>query len=63
MVNPIAQQMGDMMAKNTPDSTNNGASTNENTIELLKQLGELRDAGVLTEEEFTAKKKELLNKL
>ncbi|WP_081744532.1 SHOCT domain-containing protein [Arthrobacter sp. H14] len=29
----------------------------------LKQLGELRDAGVLTEDEFTAKKTELLDRL
>ncbi len=29
----------------------------------LKQLGELRDAGILTEEEFTAKKAEILSRL
>jgi Short C-terminal domain len=29
----------------------------------LKQLGELRDAGVLTEQEFDAKKTELLTRL
>ena len=31
--------------------------------QLLAQLGQLRDAGVLTEEEFTAKKTEILNRL
>ncbi|WP_255204781.1 SHOCT domain-containing protein [Actinomadura sp. BRA 177] len=30
---------------------------------LLKQLGELRDAGVVTNEEFEAKKKDLLDRL
>jgi hypothetical protein len=31
------------------------------TISQLKQLGELRDSGVLTEEEFAAQKAKLLN--
>jgi hypothetical protein len=30
------------------------------TVELLKELGELRDSGVLTEEEFAAQKAKLL---
>ncbi|MGY8926918.1 MAG: SPFH domain-containing protein [Flavobacteriales bacterium] len=63
MVNPIAQQMGDMMSKNTTSSAITSGSSNGNTIELLKQLGELKDAGILTEKEFTEKKKELLDKL
>ncbi len=63
MVNPIAQQMGEMMSKNTTGTNTTSGSSNENTIELLKQLGELKDAGVLTEEEFTQKKKDLLKKL
>ncbi|PWU51397.1 hypothetical protein DLE60_32220 [Micromonospora globispora] len=32
-------------------------------IAQLRQLGELRDAGILTEEEFTAKKAEILSRL
>jgi hypothetical protein len=36
---------------------------NSKIIDLLKQLGELKSMGVLTEEEFTAKKQELLSKL
>lgn len=64
MVNPIAQQMGDMMAKNTPNTYQGGSvSASEEAIKLLKQLGELKDAGVLTEDEFAQKKKELLEKL
>ncbi|MFC7105344.1 SHOCT domain-containing protein [Nonomuraea rubra] len=31
--------------------------------ELIAKLGELRDAGVLSEEEFQAKKAELLSRL
>ncbi|WP_373861775.1 winged helix-turn-helix domain-containing protein [Actinomadura hibisca] len=39
------------------------AYTADQTMALLKQLGELRDAGVLTLEEFEAKKQELLARL
>lgn len=39
------------------------AQTPEQVMALLKQLGELRDAGVVTPEEFEAKKKELLDRL
>lgn len=65
MVNPIAEQMGKMMSKNTGNMkpAADASSGNEDTIKLLKQLGELKEAGILTEEEFTEKKKELLDKL
>ncbi|WP_165968876.1 SHOCT domain-containing protein [Actinomadura sp. KC06] len=39
------------------------ATTPEDVMALLKQLGELRDAGVVTNEEFEAKKKDLLGRL
>ena len=32
-------------------------------LDLLKQLGELKTAGILTEEEFNTKKAEILGKL
>jgi hypothetical protein len=32
-------------------------------VSLLEKLGQLRDAGILTPEEFAAKKTELLNRL
>ena len=38
------------------------APTDE-TVTLLARLGQLRDAGVLTDEEFSAKKAELLGRL
>lgn len=36
------------------------AAGGEDTIAKLKELGELRDSGVLTEEEFAAQKAKLL---
>jgi Short C-terminal domain len=36
------------------------AAGGDDTIEQLKQLGELRDSGVLTEEEFAAQKAKIL---
>jgi hypothetical protein len=36
------------------------AGGGDNMIDQLKQLGELRDSGVLTEEEFAAQKAKLL---
>ena len=39
------------------------AVTSEDTIELLRKLGELRDANVLTENEFQTKKSELLARI
>lgn len=36
------------------------AATSDNSIEQLKQLAELKDQGILTQEEFEAKKKQIL---
>jgi membrane protease subunit (stomatin/prohibitin family) len=65
MVNPIAEQMGNMMSKNAGNVKQEEISSNKNeeTIQLLKQLGELKESGILTEKEFAEKKKELLDKL
>jgi hypothetical protein len=40
-----------------------GAANEPDTYEQLAKLGQLRDAGVLTSEEFDAKKAELLSRL
>jgi hypothetical protein len=40
-----------------------GAPAEPDAVDLLRKLGDLRDAGVLTEEEFTAKKAELLRRI
>jgi hypothetical protein len=36
------------------------ASTSDDSIDQLKQLAELKDQGVLTQDEFDAKKKQIL---
>ena len=63
MVNPIAQSMGNMMSNVNQNTTTPQEDGSSKIIELLKQLGELKSMGVLTEEEFTTKKQELLSKL
>ena len=39
------------------------AAQEKSPIELIKQLGELRDSGLLTEAEFNSKKQDLLSKI
>ncbi len=39
------------------------SSNSDNVMAQLRSLGELRDAGILTEEEFSAKKADLLKRL
>jgi Short C-terminal domain len=40
-----------------------GTASDEAPLDLIRKLGELRDAGLVTEEEFQAKKAELLGKV
>jgi membrane protease subunit (stomatin/prohibitin family) len=56
MANTMASQMGQATAQHAPESR-------DAILATLKQLGELKTAGVLTDAEFEAKKKELLAKL
>jgi len=67
MAMPIANTMGNLMSnatQNIQQNQNNNTGVNKDEVlKLLKELGELKTAGVLTEEEFTEKKKELLSKL
>jgi hypothetical protein len=56
----MANQMGGMMGR--PAAAPGGESKDQ-IMGMLKQLGELKAAGVLTDAEFEAKKKELLAKL
>ncbi|MDR6194966.1 SHOCT domain-containing protein [Siphonobacter sp. SORGH_AS_0500] len=60
----VGMNLGGMMsgAAATPASSG-AAQSKEDIMGLLKQLGELKTAGILTEEEFSAKKAELLAKL
>lgn len=61
LVNPLANQMGSMMhlAGQPVDRGN----SNDETIELLKKLAELRTEGIITDEEFQKKKEELLSRI
>ena len=66
----MGKMMADMMSQtqNQPQNTGAPASgqpemTKDEIMKLLKDLGELKASGILTEEEFNAKKKELLAKL
>ena len=65
MVNPLAQTMGNMMQNVVPNvSPQQTAQMNKDEIvKLLKELGDLKTTGILTEEEFAEKKKELLSKI
>ncbi|MFF5261436.1 SHOCT domain-containing protein [Actinomadura viridis] len=47
----------------SPPAPAEQTDTPEQVMALLKQLGELRDAGVVTPEEFEAKKKDLLDRI
>lgn len=67
MVNPIANQMGNIMQSSMPNAMSsfdkNHVDNNDEIFEDLKKLGELKAVGILTEEEFTQKKTELLSKI
>ncbi|NFJ83966.1 SHOCT domain-containing protein [Clostridium botulinum] len=47
----------------TSKECNNATDKQDNILEQIKKLGELKDLGVLTEEEFSKKKTELLAKV
>jgi membrane protease subunit (stomatin/prohibitin family) len=55
-----------MQSQQQPQNTGTPASTandQQKMLDLLKQLGDLKTAGVITEEEFNQKKAEILGKL
>ena len=75
MVPPIANTMGNIMGNSMQPINNSQINSNNNQqsavpqvsydviIDAIKKLGELKAAGILTEEEFNSKKQELLNKI
>lgn len=65
MANPIAAQMGNVMQNYTHPVVASPTNTNSNNdvIKLLEQLGKLKETGILTQDEFNEKKKELLAKI
>ena len=54
------QQQAPAQQQQAPAQQQPAASSEEDTIEQLKKLGELRDSGVLTEEEFQKEKRKIL---
>ena len=63
MVNPLADRMGSLMQNSTSVPNTAVGSNNDVVFEDLKKLGELKTLGVVTEQEFNEKKKELLSKI
>ncbi len=57
------QQQQQQQPQNQGNADAGKAQTREEIMDTLKQLGELKTAGVLTDEEFDTKKKELLSRL
>ncbi|MBX7226663.1 MAG: SPFH domain-containing protein [Chitinophagales bacterium] len=59
--------MGNLMSQNMNQQNqvnqNQVVQSKDDIMKMLKDLGELKNAGILTEEEFDTKKKELLAKL
>ena len=51
---------GGVQPEQAAETTSAPNAPRNEMIEQLKQLAELRDAGILTEEEFTAKKAQIL---
>ena len=62
MGNLMMNQMANMNTGNQNQGSGGGESK-EDIMNLLKQLGELKESGILTEEEFKTKKAELLARL
>lgn len=57
----IAGRLEEGKPAHLPDAEVSSSQTD--ITEQIRKLGELRDSGILTEEEFQAKKKELLSKM
>jgi hypothetical protein len=55
-----AQQEGQEAAQQAPAAPAPAPAPAESTIDQLKQLGELKSQGILTEDEFAAQKAKLL---
>lgn len=62
----ISQQAGNLIEKAKGDSSNSQSqktNNNEYAMEQINKLFEMKEKGILTEEEFTTKKTEYLSKL
>jgi hypothetical protein len=54
------RNLAEQQARRTEQEADPGAPPGSDLLELLRGLGELRDDGILTEEEFAAQKAQLL---
>ena len=63
MGNLMMNQMGNMTSGGNAGQDSAKGESKEDIMNLLKQLGELKESGILTEEEFNSKKAELLARL
>ncbi|MCS7153823.1 MAG: SPFH domain-containing protein [Bacteroidia bacterium] len=59
----LGMQMAQQLQQNNTASQKASAEERAQILQTLKELAELKSAGILTEEEFDAKKKELLSRL
>ncbi|MBR9920871.1 MAG: virion core protein (lumpy skin disease virus) [Bacteroidetes bacterium] len=59
----MAQMMMNQKGGGEQQPQNSKAQTREEILSTLKELGGLKESGILTDEEFEAKKKELLERL
>ncbi len=67
-VSPFVKRVSKLLQKQRKENTSSNkeekkTSKNQSGISRLEKLAELKDKGVITEEEFKKKKKEILNKL
>lgn len=62
-VQATANELADGVRQATNDQPATPATGTDDVMSQLQKLGELRDAGILSEEEFTAKKADLLARL
>lgn len=60
---PLGNAIGNMIGNMTENTQPAANMSKEEVIKLLKDLGELKAMGILTDEEFNEKKKELLSKI
>ena len=59
----MMNQMNQMNQQGGGQQSGGGGESKEEIMKLLKDLGELKENGILTEEEFNQKKTELLSRL
>lgn len=61
--NPVAPPLAPPSDPAPAAASEKGPSGADEVIALIRKLGELKEAGLLSEDEFAAKKRELLDRL